>query len=125
VFKEKLVYLTFGWPTACQKLPETRYLVRLVRLPELPAETHGFGPFLFPQYHRLRIPMKTPSRFFYFVAIFCLLLALVGAFLAGYYHSRNDSLAKLGQELGFWGAVLAVFAAAIHKKQKGNPASPR
>jgi uncharacterized protein YqgC (DUF456 family) len=69
--------------------------------------------------------MKTPSRSFYFVAIFCLLLSLAGAFMAGYYHSRNDSLAKLGQGLSFGGAVLGVFASVAHKKQKGNPDSPR
>jgi uncharacterized protein YqgC (DUF456 family) len=69
--------------------------------------------------------MKTPSRAFYFVAIFCLLLALAGAFLAGYYSGRNDSLAKLGLNLSFWGGVLGVFAAVAHKKQKANPASPR
>jgi hypothetical protein len=45
------VYLTFGWPTALQKIPETRYLARLVRMPDLPAETHGLGPFLFPRHH--------------------------------------------------------------------------
>jgi uncharacterized protein YqgC (DUF456 family) len=69
--------------------------------------------------------MKTLSRFFYFAAILCLLLALAGAFLAGYYSGRNDSLAKLGQELCFWGAVLGIFASVAYKKQKGNPASPR
>ena len=94
-------------------------------MPDLPEETHGLGTFLFPRYHRLRIPMKTPSRFFYFVAILCLLLALAGAFLAGYYSGRNDSLAKLGLGLGFGGAVLLIFASAAHKKQKGNPDSPR
>ena len=124
-FTGRSVYLTFNWPTAHQQIPETRYLVRLVRLPDLPAEPHGLGPFLFPRYHRLRIPMKTPSRFFYFVAIFCLLLSLAGVFMAGYYSGRNDSLGELGQQLGFWGAVLAVFASVVHKKQKANPASPR
>ena len=94
-------------------------------MPDLPEETHGLGTFLFPRYHRLRIPMKTPSRFFYFVAILCLLLALAGAFMTGYYSGRNDSLAKLGQELGFGGAFLAIIASVVHKKQKGNPASPR
>jgi hypothetical protein len=69
--------------------------------------------------------MKTSSRFFYFVAILCLFLALAGAFLAGYYSGRNHSLAKLGQELCFWGAFLAIIASVVHKKQKGNPASPR
>jgi uncharacterized protein YqgC (DUF456 family) len=76
---------------------------------------------LFPRYHRLQIP----SRFFYLVAILCLLLALAGAFLAGYYSGRNDSLAKLGLNLSFWGAVLGIFAAVAYKKQTGNPASPR
>ena len=69
--------------------------------------------------------MKTPSRFFYFVAIFCLLLSLAGVFMAGYYSGRNDSLAELGLQLGFWGAVLGIFASVAYKKQKGNPASPR
>ena len=69
--------------------------------------------------------MKTPSRFFYFVAILCLLLALAGAFLAGYYSGRNDSTAKLWLNLSFWGAVLGIFASVAYKKQKGNPASPR
>ena len=69
--------------------------------------------------------MKTPSRFFYFVAILCILLALAGIFMAGYYSGRNDSLAKLGQELGFWGAFLAIVASVVYKKQKGNPDSPR
>jgi uncharacterized protein YqgC (DUF456 family) len=69
--------------------------------------------------------MKPPSRFFYFIAILCLLLALAGAFMAGYYHSRNDSLAKLGLNLSFWGGVLGVFASVAYKKQKGNPANPR
>jgi drug/metabolite transporter (DMT)-like permease len=94
-------------------------------MPDLPAETHGLGPFLFPRHHLLRIPMKTRSRAFYFVAILGILLALAGAFMAGYYSGRNHSLAKLGQQLGFWGAVLGVFASVVHKKQKGNPASPR
>ena len=94
-------------------------------MPDLPEKTHGLGTFLFPRYHRLRIPMKTPSRFFYFVAILCLLLALAGAFLAGYYSGRNDSLAKLCLNLSFWGAVLGIFASVAYKKQKGNPASPR
>ena len=69
--------------------------------------------------------MKTPSRFFYFVAILCMLLALSGIFMAGYYSGRNDSLAELGLQLSFWGAVLVIFASVAHKKQKGNPASPR
>ena len=94
-------------------------------MPELPEETHGLGIFLFPRYHRLRIPMKTPSRFFYFVAILCILLALAGIFMTGYYSGRNDSLAKLGQELGVGGAFLAIIASVVHKKQKGNPDSPR
>ena len=45
-FTGRSVYLTFNWPTAHQQIPETRYLVRLVRLPDLPAEPHGLGPFL-------------------------------------------------------------------------------
>ena len=94
-------------------------------MPDLPEETHGLGTFLFPRYHRLRIPMKNPSRSFYFVVTLCLLLALGGIFMAGYYSGRNDSLGELGQQLGFWGAVLAVFASVAHKKQKANPASPR
>lgn len=69
--------------------------------------------------------MKNPSRSFYFVATLCLLLALGGAFMAGYYSGRNDSLAKLGQGLGFGGAFLLIFASVVHKKQKGNPDSPR
>jgi hypothetical protein len=69
--------------------------------------------------------MKNPSRFFYFVATLCLLLALTGCFMAGYYSGRNHSLAKLGQELAFGGALSLIFAAAVYKKQKGNPASPR
>ena len=69
--------------------------------------------------------MKIPPRFFYFVAILCLLLALAGVFLAGYYHGRNHSLAKLGSELSFWSALLAVFASVAYKKRKGNPDSPR
>jgi uncharacterized protein YqgC (DUF456 family) len=69
--------------------------------------------------------MKTPSRFFYFVAILCLLLALGGAFMAGYYSGRNASLAKLGLNLSFWGGILGIFASVAYKKQKGNPASPR
>ena len=69
--------------------------------------------------------MKNPSRSFYFVAILCLLLALGGIFMAGYYSGRNDSLAKLGRGLGFGGAVLLIIASAVHKKQKGNPDSPR
>ena len=69
--------------------------------------------------------MKTPSRFFYSVAILCLLLALAGAFMMGYYSGRNDSLAKLGQELCFVGAFLTIIASVVHKKQKGNPDSPR
>ena len=94
-------------------------------MPDIPEETHGLGPFLFPRYHLLRIPMKNPSRFFYFVTILCILLALAGIFMMGYYSGRNDSLAKLGQELGFWGAFLAIVASVVHKKQKGNPANPR
>ncbi|MFC6226097.1 hypothetical protein ACFP2F_22835 [Hymenobacter artigasi] len=69
--------------------------------------------------------MKNPSRFFYFVATLCLLLALGGIFLAGYYSGRNDSLAKLGRGLSFAGAVSLIFAAALYKKRKGNLDSPR
>ena len=94
-------------------------------MPDLPEETHGLGTFLFPRYHRLQIPMKNSSRFFYFVATLCILLALAGAFMAGYYSGRNDSLAKLGQELGFGGAVSLIFAAALYKKRKGNLDGPR
>ena len=69
--------------------------------------------------------MKNPSRFFYFVAILCLLLALAGAFLSGYYSGRNDSLAKLWLNLSFWGALSLIFASVAYKKLKGNPDSPR
>jgi peptidoglycan/LPS O-acetylase OafA/YrhL len=69
--------------------------------------------------------MKNPSRAFYFVATLCLLLALGGCFLAGYYSGRNDSLAKLGQELSFGGALALIFASVAYKKQKGNPTNPR
>ena len=71
--------------------------------------------------------MKNPSRSFYFVATLSLLLALslAGAFMAGYYSGRNDSLAKLGSGLSFWGALSVVFVSAVYKKQKGNPDSPR
>jgi hypothetical protein len=97
-------------------------------MPDLPEETHGLGTFLFPRHHRLRIPMKNPSRSFYFVATLSLLLALAGIFMAGYYSGRtgrNDSLAKLGQGLGFGGAFLTIVASVVYKKQKGNPDSPR
>lgn len=96
-------------------------------MPDLPEDTHGFGTFLFPRHHRLRIPMKNPSRAFYLVATLCLLLALGGVFMAGYYSGRNDSLAKLGLGLGLsvGGSVLLIFASAAHKKQKGNLDSPR
>ena len=94
-------------------------------MPDLPEEPHGLGTFLFPRYHRLRIPMKNPSRFFYFVAILCLFLALAGIFMAGYYSGRNHSLAELGLRLCFVGAFLSIFASVVHKKQKGNPDSPR
>lgn len=94
-------------------------------MPDLPEETHGFGTFLFPRHHRLRIPVKNPSRSFYFVATFSTLLALAGIFLMGYYSGRNDSLAKLGLGLGVGGAVLLIFASVVYKKQKGNPDSPR
>ena len=69
--------------------------------------------------------MKKPSRAFYFVATLCLLLAFAGVFMAGYYSGRNDSLAKLGQDLSFGGALSLIFASVVYKKQKGNPASPR
>ena len=69
--------------------------------------------------------MKNPSRSFYFVATLSMLLALGGIFMAGYYSGRNDSLAKLGLGLGVGGAVLLIFASVVHKKQKGNLASPR
>jgi hypothetical protein len=69
--------------------------------------------------------MKNPSRAFYFVAILCLLLALGGIFLMGYYSSRNHSLAKLGQELSFGGALALIFASVAYKKQKGNLTNPR
>lgn len=69
--------------------------------------------------------MKNPSRAFYFVATFCLLMALGGVFMAGYYSGRNGSLAKLGLGLSVGGAVLLIFASAAHKKQRGNPDSPR
>ena len=69
--------------------------------------------------------MKNPSRFFYFVAILCILPALAGIFMMGYYSGRNDSLAKLGRELSFGGAFLTIIASVVYKKQKGNPDSPR
>ena len=94
-------------------------------MPDLPEETHGLGPFLFSRYHRLRIPMKNPSRSFYFVATLSILLALAGIFMMGYYSGRNDSLVKLGLGLGFGGAFSLIFASVVHKKQKGNPDSPR
>ncbi len=58
-------------------------------MPDLPEETHGLCTFLFPRHHRLQIPMKNPSRSFYFVATLCLLLALGGCFMAGYYSGRT------------------------------------
>ena len=94
-------------------------------MPDLPEEIHGLGTFLFPRHHRLRIPMKNPSRFFYFVATLSTLLALAGVFMMGYYSGRNDSLVKLGQGLGFGGAFLTIVASVVYKKQKGNPANPR
>ena len=94
-------------------------------MPALPEETHGLGPFLFPRHDRLRIPMKNPTRAFYFVATLCMLLALGGIFMAGYYHGRNDSLAKLGLGLCFGGAVSLIFATAVYKKQKDKLDSPR
>ncbi|MDJ0368045.1 hypothetical protein QMK33_23120 [Hymenobacter sp. H14-R3] len=69
--------------------------------------------------------MKNPSRSFYFVATFSILLSLAGMFMMGYYSGRNDSLAKLGLGLGVGGAVWLIFASAAYKKQKGNLASPR
>ena len=95
-------------------------------MPDLPEETHGFGTFLFPRHHRLRIPVKNPSRsFYFFVVTLSLLLALAGIFMMGYYSGRNDSLAKLGRELSFGGAFLTIIASVVYKKQKGNPDSPR
>ena len=70
--------------------------------------------------------MKNPSRSFYFVVTLCLLLALGGIFMAGYYSGRNDSLAKLGLGLGVGGGVaLSIYASVVCKKQKGNLVSPR
>jgi len=83
------------------------------------------APSFFLRYHHLRIPMKNPSRSFYFVATFSMLLALAGIFMMGYYSGRNDSLAKLGRGMSFGGAVSLIFAAALYKKRKGNPDSPR
>ena len=95
-------------------------------MPDLPEETHGLGTFLFPRYHRLRIPMKNPSRSFYFVATLSMLLALGGIFMAGYYSGRNDSLVELGLGLGVGGGVaLSIYASVVYKKQKGNLDSPR
>ena len=95
-------------------------------MPDLPEETHGLGTFLFPRYHRLRIPMKNPSRsFYFFVVTLSLLLALGGIFLTGYYSGRNDSLAKLWLGLSSVGAFSLLFASVAYKKQKGNPANPR
>jgi len=93
-------------------------------MPDSPEETHGLGTFLFPRYHRLRIPMKKPSRFFYFFATFSTLLALAGIFMVGYYSGRNDSLVKLAWGLS-WGGILLIFASVMYEKQKGNPDSPR
>lgn len=69
--------------------------------------------------------MKKPSRSFYFVATLCILLALAGCFMMGYYSGRNDSLAKLGRGLCFGGAFSLIFASVAYKKQKGNPTNPR
>jgi uncharacterized protein YqgC (DUF456 family) len=69
--------------------------------------------------------MKNPSRAFYLAATLCLLVALGGCFMAGYYSGRNHSLAKLGLNLSFWGAVLGIFASVAYKKHKGNLNSPR
>lgn len=91
---------------------------------DLPKEIHSLGTFLFPQYHRLRIPMKNSSRAFYFVVTLSLLLALAGIFMRGYYSGRNGSFSKLGLGLNVVGLVL-LFASVVYKKQKGNPNSPR
>jgi uncharacterized membrane protein YgdD (TMEM256/DUF423 family) len=40
--------------------------------------------------------------------------------MAGYYSGRNHSLAKLGLNLSFLGAVLGIFASAAYKKQKAT-----
>ena len=70
--------------------------------------------------------MKNPSRSFYFVVTLCLLLALGGIFMAGYYSGRNDSLVELGLGLGVGGGVgLSIYASVVYKKQKGNLDSPR
>ncbi|NVO33085.1 MULTISPECIES: hypothetical protein [Hymenobacter] len=69
--------------------------------------------------------MKNPSRAFYLVATLCLLLALGGVFMAGYYSRRNDSLRELGLGLSFVGALSLIFASAVYKKQKGNIDTPR
>jgi hypothetical protein len=88
-------------------------------MPNLPEETQGLGTFLFPQHNQLRIPMKTPSRSFFFVATLSMLLALAGIFMMGYYSGRNDSLAKLGLGLCFGGSALLI-ASAVYKKQKAT-----
>lgn len=93
-------------------------------MPVLPEEIHGLGPLLFPRHDRLRIPMKNPSRAFYFVATLGTLMALAGPFMMGYYSGRNDSLAKLGLPLCVGGAALLI-ASVVYNKQKGNPDSPR
>ena len=89
-------------------------------MPDLPEETHGLGTFLFLRHHRLRIPMKNPSRSFFFVATLSMLLVSTGAFIMGLYSGRNDSLAKLGLGLCFGGAALLIYASVVYKKQKGN-----
>jgi cyanate permease len=97
----------------------------LVLLPGLPEETHGLGTFLFPRPHRLRMPMKNSSRAFYFIATLCLLLALAGAFMTGYYSGRNASLVKLGRGLGVGGALSLIFASAVHKKRQPEQSALR
>jgi hypothetical protein len=91
-------------------------------MPDLPEEPHGLGTFLFSRHHRLRIPMKNPSRSFYFVATLTMLLALAGIFMAGYYSGRNDSLAKLGLGLGVGGGGgLVHLRLRCVQKTKGQP----
>ena len=94
-------------------------------MPDSPEETHGLVTFLFPRHNQLRIPMKNPSRSFYFFATLSLLLALGGIFLTGYYSGRNDSLAKLWLGLSSVGAFSLIFASVAYKKQKDNLGSPR
>ncbi len=95
-------------------------------MPDIPEETHGLSTFLFPRLDQLRIPMKNPSRsFFFFLATLGMLMALAGPFMMGYYAGRNGSLAKLGLPLCVGGAALLIYGSVVYKKQKGNPASPR